>query len=456
MEGFSRRNRPDSRVGTATLGCRVGIIALLTASPGNVPLAAQQSAGELAGCYNITVGDWIVPEPAPGQPARPLPHETGDSAIFEMPPRIEFAGTFRDYNGRLTSRTRIVVPEGALPSVHGYMSGDLVGDTLLLSFNSVFFGIGGKLPPSENGWAGTVFTHTDTGDFNRRPVELTQVRCDSPPPVSIDAMRPVERSVELEDGTVITLGKPLPDSLEMAPGQLRSFRVVGHTTGLFGTTDSVSVGVGRDLQVVRVMLWYPVEAYGDLAARLRERLGSTREAVARTHASLRWNNRITDLRLTRSESSGNAGRISIHLYDPRLLFGIGLDPRRPLARSVELEGGSVITLRQPLPEAGGTFAREPGTRAVAGRTTGLFRGADSIVVRVNEAGVVRVIELSYRDLSYHASLQTRMAEAYGHQFRVLADTIRAGDLYRNPITEIRLTRRSDGGAYIRLSDHRYP
>lgn len=34
----------------------------------------------------------------------------------------------------------------------------------------------------------------------------------------------------------------------MAPGQLRHYRVIGRTTGLFGTTDSISVLVGRDLE----------------------------------------------------------------------------------------------------------------------------------------------------------------------------------------------------------------
>lgn len=165
---------------------------------GHAPLAAQENAAELTGCYDITVGEWIVDEPLPGRPARPLPNATGDSAIFEIPPRIKFADRFRDFDGRLTSRTRIVVPEGALPSVHRYMSGKLAGDTLSISFSTVFAGVGGSLVPSGNGWAGTVFTYTDTGGRrDSRPVELTEVSCDSPPPVSIDAMRPLPRSVEL-------------------------------------------------------------------------------------------------------------------------------------------------------------------------------------------------------------------------------------------------------------------
>ena len=251
----------------------VAIAPLSTAVLAPAPLPAQEPADELTGCCDITVGDWIMPEPAPGRPPRPPRSETGDSALFEIPPRIEFAGTFRDFDGRLTSHTRIVVPEGALPSVHAYMSGELVGDALALGFNSVSFGVAGSLSPSANGWSGTLFARTDTGGKGSRPLELTPADCDSPPPVPIDAMLPVPRSVELEAGLVISLGKPIPASLEMAPGQLRRFRVIGRTAGLFGTTDSISVLVGRDLEVASVRLWYPAEAHGELADRIRERLG---------------------------------------------------------------------------------------------------------------------------------------------------------------------------------------
>ena len=433
----------------------VAIAPLLTAVLAPAPLAAQEPADELTGCYDIAVGDWIMPEPAPGRPPRPPPSETGDSALFEIPPRIEFAGTFRDRDGRLTSRTRIVVPEGALPSVHAYMSGKLVGDALVLGFHSVFFSVGGRLSPSANGWSGTLFARTDTGGKGSRPVELTPVACDSPPPVPIDAMRPVPRSVELEGGLVISLGEPIPESLEMAPGQLRHYRVIGRTTGLFGTTDSISVLVGRDLEVASVRLRYPAEASGELAARLRERLGSTRGAVESNRPSLRWRNRITDLRLTGSESSGNGGATSVNLADERFLVGVALHARGPLARSVKLEDGSVITLRQPLPETAETTPPGPGMRAVAGRATGLFGGADSIAARVNDAGLIRVIELFYRDADAPATLRTRLEERYGNRFHVFSGTVQPGNLHRDPITEIRLASWRGSGARISLSDRRY-
>ena len=181
-----RPHRADSRFCQRVL-VPLGAISLLGIALTDTPLSAQEGASELTGCYDIAVGDWIVEEPVPGQPPRPLPHETGDSALFEIPPRVEFAGTFRDFLGGLTSRTRIVVPEGALPSIHRYMSGALVGDRLAINFSTGFAGVAGSLIPSGNVWAGTVVTLTDTyGWMNRRPVEMTRVNCDSPPPVSID------------------------------------------------------------------------------------------------------------------------------------------------------------------------------------------------------------------------------------------------------------------------------
>ena len=424
------------------------IAPLLATILATTPLSAQERSGELTGCYDITVGDWIVDEPAPGQPPRPLPHETIDSATYEIPPRIEFAGAFRDFDGRLTSRTRIVIPEGALPSVHGFMSGALVGDTLLLGFNDGFAGVWGKLAPSRNGWMGIVSTHIDTGaQSNRRPVELTQVGCDSPPPVSIDAMRPLARSVELEGGAVIALGKPLPESLEMAPGQQLLFRVVGRTTGLFGTTDAISVLVGWDQEVVRIILTYPVDDYERLAARFRDVFGSSRGPWLTSEPSLHWSNRITYLDLSHTR----VGTTWVTLADSPLWAHEG-----PLARSVEMEGGAVISLREPLPASLETAPRHPGSPlTVVGRTMGRFAEADSIAVSVNEGGTVRVVELFYGDADAYATLETRLQDRYGDAHRPSSDTDPEGVTYINPITEIRLTRWRESGAYIRLSDHRY-
>lgn len=76
---------------------------------------AEQESTELTGCYDVTVGEWVVASrPLFSLRRVPVPSERGDSTDYEIPPRIEFAGP-RDPP---SSGTTIVVPEGALPSVH--------------------------------------------------------------------------------------------------------------------------------------------------------------------------------------------------------------------------------------------------------------------------------------------------------------------------------------------------
>lgn len=90
-----------------------------------------------------------------------------------------------------------------------------------------------------------------------------------------------------------------------------------------------------------------------------------------------------------------------------------------------------------------------------GRTAGRFGGADSIAVGVNEGGTVRVVELFYGDADAYATLETRLQDRYGNPHRPRSDTVPEGVTYINPITEVRLTKWRESGAYIRLSDHRY-
>lgn len=203
---------------------------------------------------------------------------------------------------------RIVVPEGALPSVHGYMAGRIVGDSLGLSFSTGHAGVTAVLGRSGDGWTGIAHTFVDIHprQAEARSIELVAVSCDSPPPVSIDAMRPVARSVELEGGVVIELGRPLPESVRTAPTRyLDLTRVVGRTTGAFATTDSIEIETvaypwwNPDVEVVtRVYLMYPREDYQRLSARFGEMFGSPdRDAPDESEPQLRWENRITNLEL---------------------------------------------------------------------------------------------------------------------------------------------------------------
>ena len=277
-------------------------------------LAAQDHATTPVGCFDITVGDWYVAYSVPNEPPQPLPNEWGDSVFYEIPPRIEFVDPFprASQEREPGSERRIVVPEGALPSVHRFMTGRIVGDSLGLGFSTGFAGVRAMVGRSGDGWTGTARTFVDNNphQVNARSIELVAVSCDSPPPVSIDAMRPVARSVELEGGVVIALGRPLPESVRTAPtGYSDWTRVVGRTTGPFATTDSIEIETRTHLWenpdagvVIKVDLWYPREDYQRLSSRFRDMFGSPdQDAPDESAPLLRWQNRVTELELSVTE-----------------------------------------------------------------------------------------------------------------------------------------------------------
>ncbi len=245
---------------------------------------------ELTGCYDVTYGG-SVPVPSDG--------ESG----FEIPPRIQFSGTaFHN-----PSATRIVVPEGSLPSVHGFTSAWVSGDSLRMSFSTGYIGVAATLGPSGDGWVGTAraWSHYRPPQvkFEPWPVELAPVPCDSPPPVSIDVMRPLGRSVTFADGRTITVGEPAPEWLETiidgdGNGELAG---VGPVQGIFGTPERIAVSVRRRYGgiVTGVRLYYSPEtdAFERLEERLRDAYGEPYGAQDQGTRVVRYRNRITDLAL---------------------------------------------------------------------------------------------------------------------------------------------------------------
>lgn len=292
------------------------IAPLLAAALGTAPLTAQEPTTELTGCHDIVVGDWYVLLYGEEGPEAPLMHQRGDSLHFELPSRIEFAGPRWDTE----PPTLIVVPPGALPSIHYNKIASLAGHSLRMSFSTGYSGLVIRLARSGEGWSGIATTFVDySGEqVNARTVKLIPASCDSPPPVSIDAMRPLARSVELEGGSVITLGKPLPESvpIEAIPDQPDRFHVAGRTTALFGSTDSIRIGMGKtrsspDVEVVGdIELIYPADHFAALAARLRDVFGSPTPGT-----EFAWHNRITRMSLLAVSRDGGRGFALLQLSD---------------------------------------------------------------------------------------------------------------------------------------------
>ena len=166
--------------------------------------------------------------------------------------------------------------------------------------------------PAGEGWVGTArsWVHFGQREFEPGPIELVPVPCDSPPPVSIDVMRPLGRSVTFADGRTITVGEMAPEWLETIIDQDGNAELtgVGPMQGIFGTPERIAVSVGRNHEgiVKGVRLFYSpqTDTFGRLEERLRDAYG---EPDGRDPRVIRYRNRITDLAL-------------VLLRDPRYLF----------------------------------------------------------------------------------------------------------------------------------------
>lgn len=279
-----------------------------------VPTRAQLTEADLLGCYDVnSIGGWRLVESSQDSPfsQRAADVLAGDSIFYQMPPRIQLAGPFADPT-RFGSAWEIVVPEGALPSRHGFMGYRVRNDTLSLSFSTGYSGVvAGLVAAGGTAWSGLVRTFDDyTGLRWSRGVGLTAVDCDSPPPVPSSVMRSVPHAVQLVGGATIALGEPLPESLETSPRRSGALTVIGRTDGLFGTTDSIAVSVDEARgRVGRIQLIYlDPDMSSVVRARLAEAFGPPTGEPGRP---VEWRNRIIRVWLTRG------ARFTVNLTDRR-------------------------------------------------------------------------------------------------------------------------------------------
>lgn len=302
------------------------VIALLwTSAVGATGLTAQEDLAALRGCYDVAEGEWVLGEEPPAyqepSPDDQFPAALGkDSAFYQIPPRIEFAGPV--IRGRRLGRfwwprKRITVPAGALPTPHPLMTATLTNDTLWTSFGDGFFGVTAVLQRSGDGWVGIAGTFSDNLPYrgHSRPVAFTPVSCESPPPVSIDVMEPVARSVEIEGGPPISLGEALPIALRTRPRPSGALTVVGRTAGIFAGADSIAVRTNPTLGVVSAvqLVYLGADDHETLRIRFHGAFGvpDINEAVGDTPVPgyISWMNRITDLNLMDFAAQGVPARV---------------------------------------------------------------------------------------------------------------------------------------------------
>lgn len=265
----------------------VGCLALAVLCGG--VLAAQERPGELTGCYDITARDLLTDD------------LVGSGYASEIPRRIEFAGLFPASLSEMlfgdTLRTEIAVPEGALPTVHRLMWGQIVGDSLNLDFRTGFGGVEATVGWAGDRWSGFARHRYDVTPMyaDAGPIQLHPVSCDSPPPVPVDAMLPIGRSVDLVGGLVLTLGEPLPEDLGTTSERFTYNKVTGRTAGLFADTDSIAVGVVERWGVTQIRLHYADPgAYSNVETRLQRAYGPPE---VDQWGGARYSNPITSLTL---------------------------------------------------------------------------------------------------------------------------------------------------------------
>lgn len=304
---------------------------LLTSGVWSASLSAQLTEADLLGCYDVTEGEWTAGRvfglmrsgdelltDTSALRNEPVPSSLGlDSAYLQIPPRIRLAGPPADTTF-FGGAAQIVVPEDALPTPHVYMTWGVEGSSLRLGFSTGFHGVGARLEPEDRGtWAGTSTTFSDNLPYRSwaRPIELTAVDCDAPSPVPSSVMRSVPSAVQLVGGATITLGEPLPESLETLPRRSGALTVIGRTEGLFGTTDSIAVGMDEARgRVGRIQLIYlDPDMSSVIGPRLADAFGSP-AGSAIDPTGVEWRNRIRRVWLRRGT------RFTVNLRDYRYLW----------------------------------------------------------------------------------------------------------------------------------------
>lgn len=153
------------------------------------PTGANAQASE---CYDAEFGPW---RPVPSESevrSMPLPTESGDSLVYSFPPRV-----------RLNAGGTIVVPEGALPTMHSRTRWALVDSVMEFSLSMDHYaGLYGEMVRTAQGWTGTAKTTSHLIGLQRyeQSLVLSRVDCDSPPPVPASADVDLPLQVVLDDG----------------------------------------------------------------------------------------------------------------------------------------------------------------------------------------------------------------------------------------------------------------
>ena len=177
------------------------VVSLWIAGVVCVPVSAQRTApADIVGCYDVTEGEWRPDTSRVWEFEGQSPSTFGRFEMwYTIPPRIEVSAE-EDWLSRERSLApplfSLTTPPDAIPAPHNRAWWRQQGDTIFLALSNGFVGVGARLRATSDGLTGQVTTRSDAGGTRpwHRDVRLESVACDSPPPVSIDAMEPLPRA----------------------------------------------------------------------------------------------------------------------------------------------------------------------------------------------------------------------------------------------------------------------
>ena len=119
--------------------------------------SGQEAPTDVLGCYDVEEGPWTPDQSREYQLPAPPPSQAGDSAAYQIPPRVELKASPSTWRGGWSLAT----PEGALPTPQRFKSWSMLRDSLFIGLTNGFYGIHGMLGRTGDRWTGTVVTMSD-------------------------------------------------------------------------------------------------------------------------------------------------------------------------------------------------------------------------------------------------------------------------------------------------------
>lgn len=265
---------------------------------------------EVRGCWDLQFGAWDPP------PAQPL-----DTLRYLPPPRVELDTVPLSESGP-ESQSFIARPApNSRGTRHRFSGWRIEGDSILAGWSTGYVGVRLHLGLEGDNLLGYAETFSDAyqpgdGDYRAR-VTAVRIPCSTAPDFPDAGSRFVLRSITLESGESIELGKPLPDrDLIESRRNNRTFVIRGPARGVFAGASEIRVEEARSGVIREIRLLFPPGTSAEeLRTGLEEVMGGKGNLPSGNSVLLAgWEDVATSVSLAAYD-----GRVEVLIWDPRLL-----------------------------------------------------------------------------------------------------------------------------------------